>query len=140
MDMYKRDRWIRVGNVIGEEWTPTCGVMARCGIAVFALAVCTRPWAIIAGRIPHLERRLYVDDSTAWSIGDTEQIAEALLGGIEATRNFEKAMAWRLHDEKSVVVTSNREQSGHIEELGNLPAADQAKYLGVVHNPGKNGK
>ena len=62
------------------------------------------------------------------------------LGGIEATRNFERAMAWRLHDEKSVVVTSNKELSGHIEELGNLPAADQAKYLGIIHNPGRKRK
>ena len=57
--------------------------MAGYGVAVFRLAVCTRPWAITVGRIPHLHRRLYVDDSTAWITGEVEQIAEALLGGSE---------------------------------------------------------
>ena len=70
MDVYNRDRRLRVGTVIDSTWKPTCGVMAGCGIAVFALAVCTRPWEITAGRIPHLHRRLYVDDSTAWIIGE----------------------------------------------------------------------
>ena len=69
MYMYCRNRRKRVGTVIGEEWEPSCGVMAGCGIAVFALAVCTRPWAVTAGLIPHLHRRLYVDDSTAWCMG-----------------------------------------------------------------------
>ena len=78
---------------------------------------------------------LYVDDSTAWTIGEVEQIAEALIGGIEATRAFEKSLARRLHDEKSVVVTSNRGRSKHIEELGKLQARDEAKDLGIIHNP-----
>ena len=43
MYMYNRDRRLSVGTVIGNIWKPTCGVMAGCGIAVFALAVCTRP-------------------------------------------------------------------------------------------------
>ena len=115
MEMYRRNRRIRVGTVICEEWEPTCGVMASCGIAVFALAICTRPWAITAGRTPRLHRRLHVDDSTAWIIGEVKQIAEALLGGIGATRDFDKAMAWRLHDGKSVVVTSNNDLSNYIE-------------------------
>ena len=39
MDMYQRDRRLRVGTVIGDTWKPTCRVTAGCGIAVFALAV-----------------------------------------------------------------------------------------------------
>ena len=69
MDIYKRDRRLRVGTVIGEAWRPTCGVMAGCGIAVSALAVCTRPWAVTVGIIPNTHRRLYVEDPTAWIIG-----------------------------------------------------------------------
>ena len=36
---------------------------------------------------------------------------------------------------KSVVVTNSKDLSKYIEELGNLPAADQAKDLGIIHNP-----
>ena len=36
-----------------------------------------------------------------------------------------------------MVATSNKELSNYIEEIGNLPAADQAKDLGIIHNPGQ---
>ena len=50
-------------------------------------------------------------------------------------------MAWRLHDEKkNVVVTSNKDLPKYIEELGNLPAAGQAKDLGIIHNSGQKRK
>ena len=41
---------------------------------------------------------------------------------------------------QNMVVTSNKDLSKYIEELGNLPAADQAKDLGIIHNPGQKRK
>ena len=36
MHMYKAKRRIRVGNITGEPWEPSCGIMTGFAIAVFA--------------------------------------------------------------------------------------------------------
>ena len=72
LGMYASKRRLRVGRVIGPEWKPTSGIPAGCPIAVFALAVCTKPWAALVGGQENITRRLYVDDSTAWVSGSVD--------------------------------------------------------------------
>ena len=103
LGMYSAPRRLRVSNVLGDTWEPTCGIPAGCSIAVLALEVCTHPWAVLTGLVPTLSRRLYVDDSTGWATGSPNAVAEAIIGCGVVTRQFEQAMCWDLHPKKSVV-------------------------------------
>ena len=114
--------------------------MAGCAIAVFVLAVCTRPWSEETSLIENLTGRLYVDDSTTWSTGTVEQVEEALAGGVAATRAFEKAMCWNLHPDKSIIATSRKQLTRTLAEITGLTGADQVKYLGIIHQPGTKAK
>ena len=80
--------------------------MAGCAIAVFALAVCIRPWPEETSIVEQLTGRLYADDNTTWSTGTVEQVEEALTGGVEATRALAKAMKGNLHPSKSMASTN----------------------------------
>ena len=90
LHMYQAERRLRVGRAIGEPWAPSCGIPAGCPIAVFALAVCTRPWACLADSLEGIIRRLYVDDSTAWATGTREAVTTAIAGVVHLTRRFER--------------------------------------------------
>ena len=76
---------------------PTGGIPAGCPIAVFALAVCTKPWAALVGAQEKITRRLYVDDSTAWASGPVDVVIETTAKAVNNTRLFEAAFGWQLH-------------------------------------------
>ena len=105
--MYANRRRLSVGRVIGPEWNPTSGIPAGCPIAVFALAVCTKPWAALVGAQENITRRLYVDDSTAWASGPVDVVVETIAKAVSNTRLFEAAFGWQLHPQTSVVGCTN---------------------------------
>ena len=140
MDMYTRHRRIRVGTLVGNEWQPTCGIMAGCAVAVFVLAVCTKPWSLQVNRIENLTGRLYVDDSTAWATGTPNQVEQALEKGIAQTRAYEKATSWNLHPVKSTVSTTVKRVTKKVVTSTGPTGDAKVKDLGIIHQIGRRRK
>ena len=136
LDMYANNRRLRVGRVIGPEWKPTSGIPAGCPIAVFAVAVCTKPWASLVGSQENITRRLYVDDSTAWASGPVDVVVETIAKAVSNTRIFEAAFGWQLHPQKSVVGCTNPKGRKRLAAASGLPAATRIKDLGAIHEVG----
>ena len=136
LDMYANRRRLRVGRVIGPEWKPTGGIPAGCPIAVFALAVCTKPWAALVDAQENITRRLYVDDSTAWASGPVDVVVETIAKAVSNTRLFEAAFGWQLHPQKSVVGCTNPKGINRLAAESGLPAATRIKDLCAIHEVG----
>ena len=102
LSAYRAPRRVRVGQVLGDPWAPTSGMLPGCALAALFLSVLTLPWLRRTGEISdRLRRRVYVDDLTAWLRGTYEEVADAVSAALALSLEFEFAMDWRLNRTKS---------------------------------------
>ena len=101
---YGADRRLRVAGAQGAAWSPTCGVLLGCPLAVFALALLVRPWQCKVQAInPGIRERAYVDDLLAWMADDNGDEVEPLVAMdlvVRLTHQLASDFAWRLNDGK----------------------------------------
>ena len=95
-----------------------------------------KPWAALVGAKEHINRLLYVDDSTAWASGPVNVVVETIAKAVSNTRLFEAAFGWQLHPQKSVVGCTNPKGRKRLAAESGLPAATRIKDLVAIHEVG----
>ncbi len=86
LSAYMAPRRLRVRRAVGCFWQPKAGLLPGCALAVFFLALVTRPWQVAIERVDHsLKARLHVDDATFWAGGKAGHVTAMAQQGLQVT-------------------------------------------------------
>ena len=143
LQTYQAERRLRINGVLGPEWQPTRGILPGCALACFVLCLVTYP---LESKLRHTTEqhgagqvRLYVDDLTAWYIGEQGAVAAACLQGYQVVQEFAAEYDWVINTAKSTFFGSTpplRSELRRASHQHGLGVADRCRDLGLVQAVG----